>query len=81
MSEVVDYLSIQAQKRKSNLHAVNVKTRFYTILPAFTVFMALLKFMEPYIAVAFQCVSDPNNSLKCRKEYQGTPSIDESEWS
>ena len=40
MNEVVDDLSNQAQKRKSNLHAVDVKTGFYTGLPAFTVFMA-----------------------------------------
>ena len=48
----------------------DAKTRFYTRLPiaTFAVFIALFKFMEAYIAVACQCASDLDNSLKCRKK-------------
>ena len=51
--------------------AIDVKTTFSTrLLTLFDVFIALLKFTEPYmyIVVVHQCVSDPNNSLKCRKK-------------
>ena len=71
LNEVVDDLKSKVKERKSNLQLIqgdDAKTRFYTGLPTFAVFMALLKFMEPYIAVARQRVSDPSNSLKGRKK-------------
>ena len=55
LNEVIDDLRSKAQERKSDLLLLqvnNVKTRFYTRLPNFAVFMALFKFMEPYFAVA-----------------------------
>ena len=63
LNGVVDDLRSKVPERKSKL-TVDVKTRFYTrlYLPWLAVFMALLKFMEPYIAVACQSVSDLDNS-------------------
>ena len=47
---------------------VNTKTRFYTGLPTFAVFMALLKFIEPYITVARQSLSNSDHSFQGRKK-------------
>ena len=55
LSKVVDDLESELCKRKSNFRLIqgsDTKSRFYTGLPTFALFMALLKFMEPYITVA-----------------------------
>ena len=67
LNEVVDDLESKLLERKSNLsliHGSDAKTRFYTGLPTFAVFMALLKFIEPYIIVARQRLSNSDNSSK-----------------
>ena len=51
LNVVVDDLDSKWLERKSNLsliHGSDGKTRFYTGLPTFAVFMALLKFTESY---------------------------------
>ena len=62
-------------EKKSNLRLIqdnDAKTRYYTGLPTFAVFTAVLKFIEPYITVARQRLSDPDNSSKGRKNCLST---------
>ena len=62
-------------EKKLNLRLIqdnDAKTRYYTGLPTFAVFTAVLKFIEPHITVARQRLSDPDNSSKGRKNCLST---------
>ena len=75
LSKVVDDLESELRERKSNLKIIqgsDAKTRFYTGLLTFAVFMALLKFIEPYITVARQRLSNSDNSFQGRRKCLST---------
>ena len=66
LNEVVDDLRSKVQKRKSNLLLMWRLGSTLDYLPS--LFSWHSSSMEAYIAVARQCVSDPDNSLKCKKK-------------
>ena len=72
---VVDDVESELRERKSNLRLIqgsDTKTRFCTGLPTFAVFMALLKFIEPYITVARLRHSNFDHSFQGRKKCLST---------
>ena len=75
LSKVVDDVESELRERKSNLGLIqdsDTKTRFCTGLPMFAVFMALLKFIEPYITVARLRHSNFDYSFQGRKKCLST---------